>query len=80
MRSAGQARRYDAPGNVSKIEDIAMNSILPTLLFLLFAWGLPVLSVIWFVRYLIRADRERRLLRVEISKLVDAVRDLKQPK
>lgn len=35
--------------------------------------AIPFLLLVWFVRYLIRSGRERRLLRLEVGKLAEEV-------
>jgi len=38
----------------------------------------PLLGIIWLIRYLIRSDKERRRLRLEVGKLADEVHRLQQ--
>ena len=41
-------------------------------------WGIILFGIIWFVRYLIRGAKERRLLRMEVSKLAEEVSLIRQ--
>jgi len=47
------------------------------ILFLLL-WTLPILGIIWLVRYLLRAARERQRLRLELGKLAEEVHLLRR--
>ena len=49
-----------------------------SILFLFLFYALPLLGIIWLIRYLIRSARERRLLRLEVGKLADEVHQLQQ--
>ena len=60
----------------SQVSRIGIN-LVPLLFFILFT-GLPILAIIWLIRYLIRAARERKRLRLELAKLAEEVHLLRQ--
>ncbi len=41
-------------------------------------WGLIILGIIWFVRYVKRSKEELLLLRLELGKLADEVQQIRQ--
>ena len=41
-------------------------------------YAVLLFGIIWFVRYLIRSERDRRRLRLEVAKLADEVQRLRQ--
>ena len=48
------------------------------ILFVLLFWLLPLLGIVWLVRYLMRSAEERRLTRLEISRLANEVEQLRK--
>jgi len=48
------------------------------LLATLIKWGLIILGIVWLVRYLKRSREERQRLRIELGKLAEEVRLLRQ--
>ena len=48
------------------------------LLLVLLVTGLPLLGIIWLIRYLIQARKEHCRLRLEVGKLADQVQRLQQ--
>ena len=42
------------------------------------AFGIPVLLVVLFVRYVLRSNRERRRLRLELGKLADELEQMRK--
>jgi len=56
------------------IYSVAWGSLLMVMLF----WGLLILGIIWLVRYLRRAARERQRLRLELGKLAEEVHLLRR--
>ncbi len=41
-------------------------------------YGTPILLFVWFVSYLIRAEKERRRLRLEVGRLAEEVALMRQ--
>jgi hypothetical protein len=50
------------------------------LIVILVVWALPVLVVVWVVRHVLRSDRERRRLRLEVGKLADELERTRKQK
>ena len=50
------------------------------LVVILAVWALPVLVVVWVVRHVLRSDRERRRLRLEVGKLADELERIRKQK
>ena len=48
------------------------------LLVVLFATVLPLLGIIWLIRYLIQSHKDRCRLRLEVGRLADEVQQLQQ--
>ena len=48
------------------------------LLVTLIKWGLIIWGIVWLVRYLKRSREERQRLRIELGKLAEEVRLLRQ--
>lgn len=46
--------------------------------YMIISWVLPLLGIIWFVRYLKNGAQERRRLRMEVSKLAEEVSLMRQ--
>ena len=43
-------------------------------------FGIPILLIILFVRYLVRSNKERRRLRLEVGKLADELEQMRKQK
>jgi len=50
------------------------------LLIILIYLGVPILLIILFVRYLVRSNKERRRLRLEVGKLADELEQVRKQK
>ncbi|UCG57616.1 MAG: hypothetical protein JSU70_22460 [Phycisphaerales bacterium] len=48
--------------------------------FILAFWALPALVVVWIVRHVLRSDRERLKLRLEVGKLADELEQMRKQK
>jgi len=41
-------------------------------------YGIPLVLIVLFVRYVVRSDKERRRLRLEVSKLADELEQVRK--
>ncbi len=48
------------------------------LLIILFVWGIPVVLIVFVVRYALRTSRESRRLRLEVGKLADELEQMRK--
>ena len=63
---------FGMPGGVEWIV------IMMALFLVMLKWGLIIAGIIWLVRYLKRSSEERQRLRIELGKLTDEIRQIRQ--